>query len=221
MRLLLIEDDTDIAGNICDFLAARGHVVDWAYDGRSGRDQALAGGHDQLLVNVNLPGCDGFSLCRDLRATGDSRPVLFITARGEIEDKLSGFEAGAWDYLVKPFSLAELEARIRAAGLRSLPPSPIRFGPISWQPGRRLFVVEDKPLVLPNIAQTILASLIAAAPGIVPRDQLVSAIWGEEEPDSSPLRSHISDLRSRLSAFGMTIKTLRGAGYRLALKDNE
>ena len=109
MRILLIEDDTDIAGNIADYLSRSGTVVDFAYDGDDGLRMARRGEHDVILLDVNLPGINGFELCRRLRQEeGVMTPVIFTTARGEIADTLEGFEAGGWDYLVKPFSLNTL-----------------------------------------------------------------------------------------------------------------
>ena len=222
MRALLIEDDTDIAGNICDFLDREGVVVDIAYDGSDGLHIARQNRHDIILLDVNLPRMDGFALCRSLRETyGVHTPVIFITARGDLTDKLEGFDAGGWDYLVKPFPLSELWARIRAMSLRLDTPDALAVGQLRFQPHRRRLSVNDQVVHMPNIVFRILTALMAAYPDTLSRDALISSIWGEEEPDSSPLRSHMSDLRTRLRTLGagVEIQSIRGVGY--MLKDLE
>jgi DNA-binding response OmpR family regulator len=222
MRVLVVEDDADIAGNIGDFLAGRDAIVDFAYDGDDGLRQARRGGYDVILLDVNLPGVSGFDLCRQLRADASVQtPVIFTTARGEITDKLEGFEAGGWDYLVKPFSLAELGARIQALALRQSPQQALAAGALSFNPARRRLTVKGRTVHLPNIAFRLLTALMRAYPDAISREQLVTDIWGEEEPDSSPLRSHVSDLRARLATLraGVELQVVRGFGYALSERD--
>ena len=152
MRILLVEDDSDIAANISDFLTATGHVVDIAHDGADGLRLAREHAHDLFLLDVNLPVLSGFELCRVLRETLHiEAPILFTTARSALPDKLSGFEAGGWDYLVKPFSLAELDARIRATQLRTSAASTCRLGRSSFRPATRCLTVENTDIQLPRI----------------------------------------------------------------------
>ena len=222
MQILLVEDDTDIAGNIIDFFSATGHVVDLAYDGEDGLTLAASGDHDVILLDVNLPGLDGFELCRRLRSEhGVQTPVIFTTARGDLDGKLQGFDSGGWDYLVKPFSLAELSARIRALGLRQTSGIALKVGALSYLPQARALSINDVPVYLPNIVFRLLTTLMSRYPEAVSRDRLVAAIWGEEEPDSSPLRSHISELRRHLGLLesGVELISIRGHGYALNLAE--
>jgi DNA-binding response OmpR family regulator len=220
MHLLLVEDDTDIAGNIADYLTGRGDIVDFAYDGEDGMRMATTRIYDIILLDVNLPGVNGFDLCRRLRTDeGIATPVIFITARAELSDKLEGFDAGGWDYLVKPFSLSELAARIKAFGLRTQTESSLEVGALSYEPQRRRLSLGDRPILLPNIAFRLLTTLMRAYPDAISREALIAEIWGEEEPDSSPLRSHVSDLRARLAKIGarVELRVVRGFGYTLTL----
>lgn len=224
MRVLLVEDDADIAGNIGDFLESQDAIVDFAYDGDDGLRMASSETYDVILLDVNLPGVNGFDLCRRLRGeVGLQTPVIFTTARGEITDKLEGFEAGGWDYLVKPFSLAELAARIRALALRQMPETALSAGALNFNPHRRRLAIGGRAVHLPNIAFRLLTALMRAYPDAISREQLVIDIWGEEEPDSSPLRSHISDLRARLQALkaGVELQVVRGYGYALVETGDE
>lgn len=120
MRVLLVEDDINVAGNVADFLEPRGLELDFAYDGQAAIRLLEEHVYDAILLNINLPGLNGLQVCRHIRGVLDLPvPVLMLTARGELNDRLAGFEAGAWDYLVKPFALEELWARLQALSLRS------------------------------------------------------------------------------------------------------
>lgn len=218
MRILLVEDDSDIAANISDFLTATGHVVDVAHDGADGLRLAREHAHDLFLLDVNLPVLSGFELCRVLRETLHiEAPILFTTARSALPDKLAGFEAGGWDYLVKPFSLAELDARIRATQLRTSAASTCRLGRSSFRPATRCLTVENTDIQLPRIQAALLSALLRAYPHPADRGGLIAEIWGEEEPDSAPLRSHVSSLRNVLARHGagIEVQLVRGLGYRL------
>jgi len=216
MRILLIEDDVDIASNIADYLSSENIIVDFAYDGEDGLQQARTGQFDVILLDVNLPRINGFDLCRLLRTEcGDLTPVIYTTARGDLVDRLEGFDVGGWDYLVKPFSLAELGARIRALTLRQLPDRPLRVGSLTFIPRLRRLCVDDRAIHLPNIAFRLLAALMQTFPDVLSRERLIAQIWGEEEPDSSPLRSHVSYLRKQLKQLetGVRLEAVRGFGY--------
>ena len=219
MRTLLVEDDDDIAGNMIDYLEARQHVVDHAFDGAEGIRLATSGTYDLYLLDINLPHRSGFDLCRLIRDELNIRaPIIFTTARGELSDKLRGFELGAWDYLVKPFSLAELWARIQALALRDTQPDDLEVGSMRLNTKGRLLKVGEWEQRLPNIAYQLLIRLMKTHPDGIGRDQLVREIWGSEEPDSSPLRSHVSDLRKRLREAGADheIQAIKGFGFCLA-----
>ena len=219
MRILLVEDDSDIAGNMIDYLEERGHAVDYGYDGSEGERLARAGPHDLYLLDINLPRQSGFDLCATLRADiGTQAPIIFTTARGELADKLKGFELGAWDYLVKPFSLAELSARIGALALRQEQEEDLHVGNMSLNPRGRLLSVGESQQRLPNIAFQLLLRLMKSHPDGIERDRIIADIWGCEEPDSSPLRSHISDLRRRLKRCHADhgVEAIKGFGFCLS-----
>ncbi|MFY0638380.1 response regulator transcription factor [Maricaulis maris] len=219
MRVLLIEDDSDIAANISDYLTAKGHVVDLAYDGADGLRAARQAPHDLYLLDANLPVLSGFELCRIMRETLQiDAPILFTTARGNLDDKLAGFAAGCWDYLVKPFSLAELDARMQATLLRAGDRAPLLVGTVEMDRNGHSVRIGRQAIILPRIPAIILRSLMRNHPEPVDRGSLVSEIWGDEEPDSAPLRSHISGLRRTLqtNAADVEIRLVRGLGYALA-----
>ncbi|MEO0998251.1 MAG: response regulator transcription factor, partial [Pseudomonadota bacterium] len=201
MRLLIVEDNPDIAANIGDFLLAKGHIVDFAGNGPEGLRLATACQFDTVILDINLPRMDGFELCRRLRNEfGVDTPVLMLTARGTLADKASGFEAGAWDYLVKPFALEELLMRLDALSLRhdARRETVVRFGELSLDIGSRQATRAGVPLNLRKASLRILEMLIRAAPNVVSRGELEYMLWGGEPPGSNPLRSHLHELRKAL-----------------------
>lgn len=179
MRILLVEDNPAVAANVLEGLGARGHAVDLASDGALGLELALRGGFDALVLDRLLPRLDGLELCRRLRAErGSALPVLFLTACDELEDKLAGFEAGADDYLVKPFALAELAARLEAL-LRRAPAAGtgLRMGDLRYEPNEFAAWRGSRRLSLSRIGLRILAELLRAAPGVVTQERLAELLW--------------------------------------------
>lgn len=224
MRILVIEDDLDIAGNIGDFLESRGHEVDFAYDGISGMHLALTQEVDALVVDWMLPGMAGIDLCRKLRDEAHSRvPVLMLTARDTLEDKLDGFRAGVDDYLVKPFALQELEARLLALGRRgrAAGTGTLRVADLELDPKSRSVRRADRTLDVQGTAFDILRLLMERSPNLVSRQELESRIWQGEPPESDVLRSHVYALRRAVDKpfDGALLHTVRGHGYRLALAE--
>jgi DNA-binding response OmpR family regulator len=218
IRVLLVEDDLDIAAGLGEYLEARGVAVDFACMAREARRLALDASFDVLVLDVQLPDGNGIALCRELKARGLRSPVLFLTARGSLQDKLSGFDAGGVDYMVKPFEPAELLARIKALA-EHIPHAGgllIRAGDFSLDPATALLTGPDGSLPLGATAVLILRRLMEASPGSVAREELNTLLWGATRPDSDPLRMHIYELRQALStAFGSPlIDTVRGFGYR-------
>lgn len=220
LRLLLIEDNLPLASAIIDMLQARGHLVDFAADGHVGLQLALASPPDVLLLDIGLPGTDGMAVCRRLRECSDRHvPILMLTARDAIDDKLQGFAAGADDYLVKPFDDAELLARclVLARRHRVGQPNLLQIGPLSidrrsgqaWRAGLLL--------ELAQVPQRILLVLAEAWPRTVTRSELVQRLWGDEAPPSDPLRSHLYLLRQVLDRpfEGEMLRTVHGVGFRL------
>jgi DNA-binding response OmpR family regulator len=218
LRVLLVEDDLDIAAGLVDYFEACGIEAEHAFNAREAQARLLEGRFDLWLFDVQLPGEDGFSLCRRLKATqADSAPVLFLTARGALQDRLAGFEAGAVDYVIKPFEPAELVARIRAL----VKHVPARSG--GWivvddwrlDPQRGLLEHGDQRLQLSASATRLLKCLIQASPGCVSRADLGEALWGVPGEDDD-LRTHLYALRRSLrEAFGEApIHSVRGLGVR-------
>lgn len=224
LRVLLVEDDLDVAAGIGDYLAAHGLQVDFAGSGREAWSRVLADRFDLLLLDVNLPDGDGYALCRQLKdALGLQQPVVFLTASSELDARLRGFDAGAVDYITKPFAPAELLARLRAiaAHVPAGGGARLQAGDYALDLRRRLLSRGDEHYSLHASAFVVLRLLMQAWPGSVGRDELCAALWPDEPPDSDPLRSHIYQLRRMLQArFGQPlVATVRGIGYRLALED--
>lgn len=221
MRILVIEDNSDIAANLGDYLEDRDHVVDFAADGITGLHLAVVNDFDAIVLDLNLPGMDGLEVCRKLR--NDARkttPILMLTARDALEQKLTGFDAGADDYLVKPFALQEVEARLtvlarrgRGSPARILDVSDLHFNLDTLEVSRA-----GKSINLNPTALKILQCLMESSPNVVTRQELETVVWGEELPDSDSLRVHIHGLRALLDKpFSKPlIHTRHGIGYRLA-----
>ena len=223
VRVLLVEDDLDVATGLGAFLEQRGVLVDFAYTAREARRLALDATFDVVVLDVQLPDGDGIALCRALKDQGLRSPVLFLTARGALDDKLRGFDAGGIDYMVKPFMPAELLARIRALA-QHIPASGgmlVRAGDFCLDSRAALLTSPGGRLALHATAVLILRRLMEASPGSVARDELNALLWGDTPPASDPLRMHIYELRQELTkAFGMPlIETVRGFGYRFGAGD--
>lgn len=225
MRILVIEDNRDIAANLFDFLEAKGHAVDLAEDGLTGLHLATVNVYDALVLDIMLPGMDGFTLCRKLRHEARlPTPVLMLTARDSLDDKIAGLESGADDYVVKPFALREVEARLRTLARRAqggLGPVVLKLADLAFDTGTYRITRNERALELPPIPQKLLETLLRASPHAVPRAELEQAVWGDNPPDSDALRAHMHILRTALDTPGEAplLHTLRGIGYRLALED--
>ena len=218
VRILLLEDDLDVAAGLAAFLEPRGVSVDFAYSLGEARALAESSRFDVLVLDVHLPDGDGVELCRELKSRGLRSPVLFLTARSTLDDKLRGFDAGGVDYMCKPFAPSELLARLRALA-RNIPAAggvSIRVGEYSLEPETGLFSGATGSISLHATGSTLLRRLMQASPGSVSRDELNELLWGAEQPASDPLRMHVYELRQSLRAtFGEPlIETVRGFGYR-------
>ncbi|MGH8040844.1 MAG: response regulator transcription factor [Rudaea sp.] len=220
LRILLIEDQRDIAANIWDYLEHRGFVMDHAGDGASGLRMALDGKYDVIVLDLGLPKLDGLDLCRTLRAARRDTPVLMLTARDTLDDKLTGFAEGADDYVVKPFAMKEVEARIRALYRRgqmqhgqTLHLADLQLDPVGGVAERG-----GQRLNLTNAGFTLLETLLRRAPNLVRHSELAHALWGEAGGDIATLHTHLSVLRAALDRPFATrlLHTVHGFGYRLA-----
>lgn len=222
MRILIIEDNRDIAANLSEFLSSRGHVVDLARDGMGGMYLALANPYDAIVLDLMLPGMDGLTLCRKLRdEPGRSVPVLILTARDSLEDKLAGLEAGADDYVIKPFALKEVEARLRTIVRRTqaqghsqkLSVADLVYDMATYRVSRG-----GRSIELPPICLKLLELLMRASPRVVSREEMETVVWGDEPPDCDALKAHLHVMRSLIDKpFDQPLlRTVRGVGYQLA-----
>lgn len=221
MNLLLIEDNRDLALNLLDFFEARESSVDLASDGVSGLHLAASHAYDAIILDLMLPGIDGMTLCRRLREAGQHKPILILTARDSLDDKIAGLEAGADDYVVKPASLREVEARLRALIRRAQGregASRLQVGDLTLDPNTLRVTRGARVIELPPIPLKILETLMRHAPRVLPRDELERSIWGDSPPDSDALRAHMHILRQGVdkNADRPLIKTLRGIGYQIS-----
>lgn len=222
MRVLIIEDDVDIASNLYEFLEGRGNVVDLARDGVTGMHLAVAGDFDAIVLDLGLPGVDGLCLCRKLRREAKQDvPILILTARDMLDDKLAAFDSGADDYLVKPFALREVEARLHALAARRrgrVVDRRLCYETIEYDPATFSVTVEGRTVHLSRKCLRLLEMLIAAPHRVFTRAELERELWGEGQPQSDSLRSHMHLLRRALTdAQGHApIETVHGIGYRFA-----
>ncbi|NVJ70965.1 MAG: response regulator transcription factor [Alphaproteobacteria bacterium] len=221
MRVLIVEDNLDIQANIAEYLE-EDYSLDFAYSGDQGLELAVGGSYDVIVLDVMLPGRDGLEVCAAYRcAAGLQAPIIMLTARDTIDDKEAGFEAGADDYLVKPFSLRELKMRIDALARRpkSRNAPRLAFGSVALDVSDQSIQSLAGTAPLHEKEARIFALLLEAAPEVVSTADISYALWGEEPPESGALRTHIYNLRKALSGLGVQdiLQTVRGKGY--ALKD--
>lgn len=224
LRILIIEDNPDIAANLGDYLEDHGHTVDFAGDGITGLHLAIVNDFDSIVLDLALPGMDGLEVCRKLRQeAGKDTPVLMLTARDRLEDKLAGFDTGADDYLVKPFELQEVEARLNVLASRGRRRSrrELKVGDLVYNVDTLNVTRAGSEVYLNPIGLKLLHCLMESSPNVVSRAELEMKVWGEEMPDSDSLRVHIHSLRSAIDKpFGSNmIQTRHGIGYRLIESD--
>ncbi|MCB1616882.1 MAG: response regulator transcription factor [Pseudomonadales bacterium] len=218
MRLLLIEDQPEILNNLVDYFEMKGHTVDCAKDGISGLHLAVTQPFDLIILDIMLPGMDGYKVCKRLRE--DARidtPIIMLTARDDIDDRVHGLQSGADDYLVKPFSLSELNARAEAIlrrvdrkNIHLLQVDDLCFDMDSLEVTR-----QSRRINLNPIGLRILEKLMKMSPNVVRKSELEYFLWGEDIPDSDSLRTHIHSLRQAVDKPFDTplIHTVHGIGY--------
>jgi DNA-binding response OmpR family regulator len=221
MRILVIEDNRDILANVLDYLQLKGFTVDCAQDGLSGLHLASSGHYDLIVLDIMLPGIDGYQVCKRLREDGHNEvPILMLTARDALDDRLQGLNVGADDYLIKPFALSELVARIEAILRRSQGSRKrqLKVADLTYDLDTLHVSRAGQPLKLNPIGLKLLALLMQKSPAVIRREALEEALWGDDCPDSDSLRSHIHQLRQVLDKPFPTplLHTLHGVGYRLA-----
>lgn len=221
MNVLIIEDNRDLAANLSCYLEEQGHVIDAAGDGITGLHLAIVNDYDAIVLDLMLPGINGLDLCRKLRVEGHKfTPVLMLTARDTLDDKLAGFSSGADDYLVKPFAMQELHARLKALTHRRQRASSsnvLRVADLELDLGTLEVRRADIPIELTPIGLRILELLMRESPRVVRRRQIEETIWDDAPPDSDALRAHIHLLRGAIDKpfASPLLHTVRSIGYRL------
>ena len=226
MRILVIEDDAEAAAILAKSLREAGHVVDHALDGESGLNMAGAGDYDAYVIDRMLPKLDGVSLLSSRRDEGDATPALFLSALGEVDDRVKGFHAGGDDYLVKPYAFPELLARVEALGRRRSAPSTVttrfKVGGLELDVITRTVRRDSKKIDLQPREFRLLEYLMRHADQVVTRTMLLENVWEYHfDPQTNVIDVHISRLRSKIDKdFDRPLlKTIRGAGY--TITDNE
>jgi DNA-binding response OmpR family regulator len=224
MKILLVEDEPKMAALVRRVLTAERHVVDAAPDGASAIALAASGEYDVAVVDRMLPDMDGLAIIRVLRSKGVRTPVLMLTALGSIEQRVAGLDAGADDYLPKPFAFSELLARIRALGRRDGSPAEVRLtaGDIELDEARHTARVADRSVDLSAREFALLGFLIRHPGQVLTRRQILDGVWGAE-PDvySNVVDLYIHYLRRKLGELGRAgrVRTVRGVGYSLRVDD--
>ena len=223
--ILLVEDHDDLATTIGDYLENSGFAMDYAADGSIALNLMEDNVYDIVILDLMLPKVDGLRVCRKLRDRGDATPILMLTARDQLEDKLEGFEVGADDYLVKPFEMEELLARLNALLRRArgeVSDGAIRVGDLVFDPRTMRVEREGQRLTLSPTSIRILRILMRESPRLVSREQIENELWGDMLPDSDTLRSHMYNLRKSIDRpfSSKLLHTVQGMGFKLAQPDD-
>jgi two-component system OmpR family response regulator len=216
MRIAIIEDNESVAKGIAYRMQDRGHATDILNDGLAADDFLRSDGNEIIILDINLPGTDGITILKRMRARGDHRPVLLLTARSATVARVSGLDAGADDYLVKPFEMDELEARIRALS-RRVPQkvaTDYTMGGLRYVPDERKVTIHGQAMELPRRELSLLDALMRARNGVRSKAQLLDTLYGTgADVGESAVEAHISRLRKKLAPAGVEIKAQRNIGY--------
>jgi DNA-binding response OmpR family regulator len=217
MKILVVEDEHRLADLLRRALEHERHAVDISYDGRDGLERAEMGAFDLVVLDVMLPGLDGFEVCRQLRAAGVSTPVLMLTARDAVADRVQGLDAGADDYLTKPFAVAELLARVRALARRSpTAPEILQVSDVTLDPGRHSVRRAQRHIDLTRTEFALLEYLMRHPGQVLTRQQITDHVWGYDyETMTNVVDIYVHYLRNKLEKGfkGKLIRTVRGVGY--------
>lgn len=219
MRILIAEDEVHLAEAVSQILKKNNYSVDMVHDGRSGLDYAQSGIYDLLLLDIMMPEMDGISVLKKLRSEGIHTPVILLTAKGELSDKVTGLDYGADDYIAKPFATEELLARIRAALRRKgevVPEDGLKFGDIELNTTQLKLSVQGKEIKLNLKENELLELLIARKQAITSKEQIIEKLWGfDSEVEYNNVEVYISFLRKKLTFLNSAVRinTIRGVGY--------
>src|SRR5579863_2644554 len=224
MQILIVEDDQRLARQLKKGLDENGHTVSLAFDGLDGLEAARQGHFDVLVLDVMLPRLDGFGVVKRLRSAGSKSPILMLTARDSAEDVVAGLDAGADDYLTKPFALKVLLARLRALVRRKEvePRMQLQIGKVVLDPAQHVVKRAGLPVALTRTEFVLLETLMRNSGRVLTRDRLIEAVWGNErEVESNTLDVYVRQLRSKIEPAGnrKLIQTIRGVGY--AMREEE
>ncbi|WP_435104075.1 response regulator transcription factor [Arhodomonas sp. AD133] len=216
MRILLVEDTPDLGEAITHRFSGDGHAVEWVRDGTAAEAMLAGERFDLLILDLMIPPPDGFEVLRRLRERGDAIPVLVLTARSEVDDRVGALDRGADDYLVKPFDFRELEARVRALlrrGAGEAAPRQ-RLGGLTFDPAARRVLCGDAPLDLPNREFRLLEIFLSRPGRVFSKDEIADRLFGLEDPPApNAIEVYVARLRRRLAGSGVVIRTHRGLGY--------
>ena len=223
MKILLVDDEVELTAPLSRLLTREGYSVDVATDGEAGSTLASQGGYDLLILDWMLPGLSGLEICRQVRSRPDSTPVLFLTAKDTLNDRVDGLDAGADDYLVKPFELRELLARVRALlrrspNLEASPPPRLTYGDLSLDEANQLAHRQGQPVELSEKETRLLAYLLRQANQVLTHEQIYQGVWDDQEaPSSNVVAAQMRLLRRKIEPKGTLpiIHTVYGRGYRL------
>ena len=220
MRITIIEDNKSLASGIAHRLRDHGHAVDILFDGEEGDAHLATEGSDLIILDINLPGMSGLEVLRHLRARNDNTPVLLLTARSGTSDRVVGLDAGADDYLIKPFEMDELEARVRALSRRrATEQSPVQLiGELTFDKGARVLRNGNDVIDLPRKELAAFECLLDRQDKLVSKAILADHIYGiGTDVDEKVIEVYISRIRKKLLKYGISIKTARGLGYLLGI----
>ncbi len=224
LNVMLIEDDIDLAQTIVQYLELEDINCDHAANGMSGLELIQHENYDVIILDINLPRMDGYTVCQTLREQGNDTSVIMLTARDQLDDKLEGFEAGTDDFLVKPFEMKELIVRLHALSRRrSGQAKRLKFADLEMNVRKRIVTRAGKELHLSPTCWKLLEVLIRTAPAVISRQDLMESVWGEDLPDSNSLHVHLFNLRKAVdSPYSTTlIHTIPGHGFVLKEQKNE
>jgi DNA-binding response OmpR family regulator len=218
MQILIVEDDTRLARQLKKGLDENGHTVSLAFDGLQGVEAARQGGFDVVVLDVMLPKLDGFGVVKQLRSMGSKAPVLMLTARDSAEDIVAGLDAGADDYLTKPFALKVLLARLRALARRKDvgPRLQLQIDNLILDPAQHVVTRAGSPVLLTRTEFALLETLLRNSGRVITRPRLIEAVWGNErEVESNTLDVYVGQLRTKIEPAGSRklIQTVRGVGF--------
>ena len=220
MRLLLVEDDVMLASGIKLGLSGAGYAVDWVGSAERAMDAVGKDAFDAAIIDIGLPRTDGLELTRQLRQSGHTMPVMILTARDALQDRVQGLDMGADDYMVKPFELPELLARLRALLRRSqaATSAQLSFGALTLDTALREARADGQLIDLGPREWTVMEYLLLQAPKPAAKDKILAALTGwDKEITANAVEVYISRLRSKLEPFGIALRSIRGFGYRLEL----